>query len=136
MQQSKQFFPLLLLFFVSVACLVVRPQNLNAQDAQAQVLDKRAQVHSKQVHGGITPGQIPYLLAHSSGDVHLDSRGIVDRIMPSDAPSVLEDMTCDSNSDVIVLGKLGKGVSSPTVNQGYIYTDWDFTVEQSFKDNP
>jgi len=94
---------------------------------------QRAQVHSQQIHGAITPGQIPYLLAHTLGDVHLADRGIVDGIMPPDAASVLENMTCDSGSDVVVLGKLGKGISSPTVDQGYIYTDWDFTVEQVFK---
>lgn len=33
---------------------------------------QRAQVHSKEVRGGI-PGQIPNLLATTSGDVHLDN---------------------------------------------------------------
>ena len=96
---------------------------------------QRAQVHSKQVQGGTMPGQIPYLLAHSSGDVRLPGRGIIaDQIKLPDAASVLENMTCDGVTDVVVLGKLGKGVSSPTVDQGYIYTDWDLNVGQVFKD--
>lgn len=89
--------------------------DIRANSGHAQ---RRAQVHSKQVKGAVTLGEIPYLLAHSSGDVHLPDRGIVDKIMPPDAASVLENMTCDGVSDVVVLGKLGKGISSPTVDQG------------------
>lgn len=46
---------------------------------------------------------------------------------------VLANIACNSHSDLVVLGKLGKGVSSPTVDQGFIYTDWDLTVEEIFR---
>jgi len=113
---------------------ILYPASLFGQ-AAPDAAKQRAQMHSKQVHGAVEPGQIPYLLAHTSGDVHLASRGIVDGIMPPDAASILENMTCDRASDVIVLGKLANGVSSPTVDQGYIYTDWDVAVERVFKDS-
>ena len=105
---------------------------LLGQTAQTSA-NQRAQVHSKEVHGATTPGQIPYLLVHSSGDVHLSFGRTAGRIMPPDATGVIAELTCGTESDLIVLGKLGKGISSPTVDQGYIYTDWDLTVEQVFR---
>lgn len=92
----------------------------------------RAQVHSQQVHGSI-PGQIPNLLSGTTGDVYLGSKQMPPmRVVIEDSTETLNQLSC--GSDLVVLGKLGKGTSSPTVDQGYIYTDWDLTVEQVFKD--
>lgn len=112
---------------------IIQAVSLSGQTAQATP-SQRVQVHSREVHGATTPGHIPYLLAHSSGDVHLSFGCTSGHIIPPDASGAIAELTCGTNSDVIVLGKLGKGVSSPTVDQGFIYTDWDLTVEQSFKD--
>jgi len=110
---------------------ILYPASLFGQ-AAPDAAKQRAQMHSKQVHGSI-PGQIPDRLSKTSGDVRLDRAvGTSTGIEFPEPAAVLENLSC--NSDVIVLGKLGKGISSPTVDQGYIYTDWDLTVERSFKD--
>jgi hypothetical protein len=37
-------------------------------------------------------------------------------------------------NDLVVVAKTGKGKSHPTVDQGYLYSDWQFTVDQVIKD--
>jgi len=125
----------LLLVFVPV----LYSQDAKTQPTQSQQTvspqsqsDKRQQVHSQQVHGTV-PGLITQRLAATSGDIHLTrAREHVDFI-ELDPLSALENLTCQN--DLTVLGTLKDGTSHPTTDNGYIYTDWNLTVNEVLKNN-
>lgn len=104
-------------------------QQAGLQQSQA---DKRQQVHSQQVHGGI-PGQITQQLAATSGDIHLRNLQSPPLTIQLDPLSTLENLTCEN--DLVVLGTLKDGSSHPTVDNAYIYTDWNLTVNEIIKNN-
>lgn len=120
------------LFMVAISTCA---QNNNAaQSSKLLTLDQVAEVHGKlfQVRA---PGQIQQLLEAKKGDVTLRPIGISSEIgidMPLDAK--LLNLTC--RNDVVIVGRAGTRTSHPTANQGFIYSDWQFTVEQVLKENP
>jgi hypothetical protein len=102
------------------------------QTAQTQSPDERRQIHSKEVHGGI-PGQITLQLEKTSGDIELRWTQGPPLIVELDPLSTLEMLTCQN--DLVVLGTIGNGTSQPTVDEGYIYTDWNLTIQEVLKNN-
>lgn len=118
------------LLFLSV--LALYGQNTTKPQSN-QRPDERQQVHSKEVHGGV-PGQITRQLATTSGDIHLRYTQGPPLIVELDPLSTLENLTCEN--DLVVLGTIGNGTSQPTVDQGYIYTDWNLTLQEILKNNP
>ena len=123
---------LLLLGFVTLVPALWTQDNEGAQTNQTPTLQQRHAVHSQQVHGGI-PGQIPNRLATESGDIHLDNTQGPPYYIQLDPKNTLENLSCES--DLVVVGKFGKPTSYPTEDQGYIYSDLDFTVEEVVKNN-
>ena len=124
---------LLLLGFVTLIPALWAQDNAGAQAGLTPAMQQRHTVHSQQVHGGI-PGQIPNRMATESGDIHLDNlQGSPYRIMSDDPRNTLANLSCES--DLVVVGKFGKATSYPTEDQGYIYSDLDFTVEEVVKNN-
>ncbi len=124
---------LLVLGFVTLIPALWAQDNAGAQAGLTPAMQQRHAVHSRQVHGGI-PGQIPNRMAAESGDIHLDNlQGSPYRIMSDDPRNTLANLSCES--DLVVVGKFGKATSYPTEDQGYIYSDLDFTVEEVVKNN-
>ena len=124
---------LLLLGFVTLVPALWTQDNAGTQTNQTPAQQQRHTVHSQQVHGGI-PGQIPNRLATESGDIHLDNTQGPPNVIQLDPRSTLGNLSCES--DLVVVGKFGKATSYPTEDQGYIYSDLDFTVEEVVKNNP
>ena len=122
----------LLLGFVTLIPALWAQDNAGAQAGLTPALEQRHTVHSQQVHGGI-PGQIPNRLATESGDIHLDNTQLPPNVIQLDPSSTLGNLSCES--DLVVVGKFGKVTSYPTEDQGYIYSDLDFTVEEVVKNN-
>ena len=120
----------LLLAFVTLIPALWAQENPAAQAALTPAQQQRHAVHSRQVPGGI-PGQIPNRLATESGDIHLDNLQGQPYYIQLDPKSTLENVSCES--DLAVVGKFGKATSYPTEDLGYIYSDWDFTVEEVVK---
>ena len=78
--------------------------------------------------------EIPRQLASTSGDIYL--RNIVpavDFLLP-DIPARFAGLACDS--DLVVLGTTGAGISHMTFDKSFLYTDWELSVERVFKNNP
>jgi len=119
------------ILFVSVLALYGQDAP-KPQTPQTQRPDERKQVHSKEVHGGV-PGQITQQLATTSGDIELRHTQGPPLIIQLDPLSTLGNLTCEN--DLVVLGTIGNGTSQPTVDQGYIYTDWNLTLREVLKNN-
>jgi hypothetical protein len=73
------------------------------------------------------------MLSQTSGDVELRTGRAPVMTIEMDAPNELANLAC--GSDLVVVGRTGAGVSHITADQGYVYTDWSFTVENVLKDN-
>jgi hypothetical protein len=93
-----------------------------------------AAVHGKLFSAGV-PGQIQERLRNTEGDVTLMPVGISQEI-GIDLPLVwkLQNLACES--DLVVIAKADAGTSHATMDQSFIYTDWQFTIQQVLKDNP
>ncbi len=98
--------------------------------------DQVEKVHGRLFHKGPV-GQIPEMLAKSTGDVHASCViGIVQRVMVVPPPSPVEDLgRLAAESDLVVLGKTGTGVTHMTADKDFLYTDWNFTIEEVLKSN-
>jgi hypothetical protein len=108
--------------------------NNSPNIGKALTPDQVAVVHGKLFHGG-PPGQIQEQLANSKGDVYLRTGTVIDEVsVEVPFETKLAGLTCDS--DAVILAKATSGSSHPTTDQGYIYTDWQFAVEQILKNNP
>jgi hypothetical protein len=128
---SKRQLATLLLAAVFSAC--ARGSN-SSQVNKPLTPEQIAAVHGNLFRAG-TPGQIQQQLAATKGDVVLRPFGMSSEIgieLPLDAK--LLTLTCQN--DVAVVAKAGASFSNPTADQGFVYTDWQFTVEQVLKDNP
>jgi hypothetical protein len=120
------------LFMVAISTCA--QNNSPAQSSKALTPDQVAEVHGKLFQAG-APGQIQQQLEAKKGDVTLRPIGMSSEIgidMPLDAK--LLNLTC--RNDIVIVGRAGTRISHPTANQGFIYSDWQFTVEQVLKDNP
>ena len=121
------------LFLLLVAVQAQQSSSQKAETSQSNS-DQRHQIHSREIKHGI-PDQIPQQLATTSGDVYLHtavSPPLTIHVL--DSFGSLVSLACES--DLVVQGKIRNGKSHPTVDQGYIYTDWDLAVEHRLKDNP
>ena len=123
----------LLLAFMTLTPALWAQDTAGTQTDRATALEQRRALHSRQVHGGI-PGQIPNRLATESGDIYLANTEGPSNVIQLDPRSTLENLSCES--DLVVVGKFGNGTSYPTEDQGYVYSDWDFTIEEVIKDTP
>ncbi len=121
-----------LLFAVMTLIPALWAQNTVGTQTDPAPTQRRA-VHSRQIHGGI-PGQISNRLATETGDIYLSNTEGPPNVIQLDPRSTLENLSCES--DLVVMGKLGKGTSHPTEDQGYLYSDWDFTIEEVIKNTP
>jgi hypothetical protein len=94
--------------------------------------DQIQSVHSKLHHQGLS-GQIPEMLSQTTGDIELKTGRAPALTVEMDSANELANRACES--DLIVVGITGKSTSHATADQGYIYTDWKFTVENVLKNN-
>lgn len=91
-------------------------------------------VHSRLFHKGAA-GQIPDMISRTSGDVHIPC--VVPVVQRVALPPLGELATLACDSDLVVLGKTGtRHGSHMTADKDFLYTDWDFVVEEVLKDNP
>jgi hypothetical protein len=105
------------------------------QGANQLTPDQGENVHSRLFQKG-SVGQIPDMLSRGSGDVYLacvvgiSQRVHVERSLPEELGLMASD------SDLVVLGKVGTGTTHTTADKDWLYTDWNFAVEEVLKDNP
>jgi hypothetical protein len=78
--------------------------------------------------------EIPRQLATTSGDIYLRNIVVSETFGEADDPTRFGQFACFS--DVIVLGAADTGISHMTSDKSYLYTDWEFSVERVFKNNP
>jgi hypothetical protein len=114
-----------LMLMLFLGALAVRGQGAKAPDQVEKV-------HSRLFRKGPV-GQIPAMLSKSTGDVHVPCvPGVVQRIQ---MPLVDELGMLTSESDLVVLGKTVQGTSHLNADKDFIYSDWNFSVEEVLKDN-
>lgn len=128
---SRQKLAVLLLAAAVSAC--ARGSN-SSQVNKPLTPEQIAAVHGKLFRAGI-PGQIQQQLAASKGDVVLRPFGMSSEI-GVELPLGAKLLTLTCQSDVAIVAKAGPSLSHPTADQGFVYTDWQFTVEEVLKDNP
>lgn len=104
--------------------------------------DQIEAVHSRLPHSG-EPGAIPRLVAETpyGNQAHINCpAAIVDEVWFSGPPpyaNLLWNLTSYTRgSDLVVVGKVGKGRTHEFADQSFLYTDWEMTVEQIIKNNP
>jgi len=119
----------LLLFLVTLMC----SQWATGQGVTSRLTpDEMQKVHSRLFHKGPV-GQIPEMLSKTTGPVNVPCVvGVVQKVMvsPVDELSMLA-----ADSDLVVLGKAGAGTAHMTADKDFLYTDWNFTVEEVLKNN-
>jgi hypothetical protein len=103
---------------------------------QSVTSDQMEKVHSRLFRKGPV-GQIPEMLAKTTGDVHVRCvLGISQRIAVVPPPSPAEELgTLAANSDLVMLGKAGISTAHMTADKDFLYTDWNFTVEEVLKND-
>jgi len=99
--------------------------------------DQVEKVHSRLSHKGGAVGEIPEMLSKTTGDVHVRCvLGVVQRVLVEPPPTPVEELgMLAAESDLVVLGKIGTGTSHMTADKDFLYTDWNFTVEEVMKTN-
>jgi len=78
--------------------------------------------------------EIPRQLAKTSGDIYLRNIPVSERFLEGDDPARFAQLAC--GSDLVALGTAGAGISHMTFDKSFLYTDWEFSVERVFKNNP
>lgn len=106
--------------------------NNSPQNNKALTPEEVAKKHGNLFNAG-PPGQIQEQLAHTKGDVRLLST--ISPEMGIDMPMEWKFANLACQNDLVVVAKASSGSSHPTANQGYIYTDWQFGVEEVLRDN-
>lgn len=79
------------------------------------------------------PGQISERLAHTRGEVFLRTLQAPPMMIELPLNANLENLAC--HSDLIVLGRVDTGTSYATDDDGYIFTEWKFLVEEVLKND-
>ena len=78
--------------------------------------------------------QIQTMLSRGTGDVHVPCNlGVAQSIV---LPLNSQLATLTTASDLVVLAKAQAGTTHVNDDQSFLYTDWNFTVEEVLKDNP
>ena len=90
-------------------------------------------VHSRLFRKGPT-GEITNMLSRTTGDVHVPC--VVPVWQRIKVPFVDELGMLASRSDLIVLAKAEAGTTHMNADRDFLYTDWNFVVEEVLKDNP
>lgn len=124
----------LLLSLLTVAISACTQSTNSSQVSKPLTPEQVAAVHGKLFRAG-TPGQIQQQLAATKGDVVLRPFGMSSEI-GFELPLGAKLLTLTCQSDLAIVAKAGPSLSHPTADQGFVYTDWQFTVEEVLKDNP
>ena len=124
-------------FLVLLGGLLCAAGQTQPQDPSSVTPEKRHEVHSKIFHV-YWRETIPQLLGSRSGDLYLeDNKSPGFSGMPSNAPAyppyILTVHAC--TSDAVIVATAQAGVSHMTADQKFVYSDWNFTIEQVLKDN-
>src|SRR5437016_12760510 len=117
------------LFFLGTVLVLVGSAQSPGQGKLTP--DQIEKVHSHLFHKGPV-GQIPDMLSKGTGDVHIPCVvAVVQQIWgtPEQELSMFA-----SNSDLVVLAKADSETTHTT--KDFLYTDWNFVVEEVLKDNP
>ena len=116
-----------------IALLIIGLIAISCAQTTKLTPEQIAEIHGKLFHAGMA-GQLQERLAHTKGDVTLMPEGRSSEI-GIDLPLAwqLQHLACES--DLVIIAKAGTGTSHPTFDQGFIYTDWQFSVRQIVKDN-
>ena len=135
-----------LLKYTSLAiCALVAGSSVASGQTQPQSSMGDANVSAQQqreTHSRLFRGQnletIPDILAKTTGDVHLrydQPTGFPTMPLtpPAYPPYPLVAFAC--TSDAVIIATAQTGASHLTSDQRFIYTDWNFAVEQVLKDN-
>jgi hypothetical protein len=86
---------------------------------------------------------IEQLLSQTVGDVYIHGSFLsgqyqefyTERPNPSNLARLeMEGLTCGCS--LVVLGKVGTGISHLTADKGFLYTDWGFLAEEVIRNNP
>ena len=109
-----------------------------AAPSQGQGANKLPPDQVEKVHNRLFPkgpkGEITDMLARTTGDVNVPCVVPVwQRVM---VPFVDELGMLASKSDLIVVAKAVAGTTHVNADKDFLYTDWNFVVEDVLKDNP
>lgn len=113
--------------------LVAWAQADSLSQTKAMTPEQAEKMHAKLIQVG-SPGQIQEQLAHTQGDVHLRTGTAHEQGIGLPMAWQLANLSCQS--DLVIVGKAIQGISYPTADQGYIYTEWKFAIEQVLQPNP
>src|SRR5437016_2633445 len=128
------FITCILLGGLSCAGGQIQSQSSGTNNASAQ---RQHETHSR-LFRGQTVETIPEMLSKTSGDLHIRYDQPTGFPMaplnpPAYPPYPLVAFSC--TSDVVIVAKAQTSASHLTADERFIYTDWNFTVEQVLKDN-
>src|SRR5260370_16552276 len=122
------------LMFIFLAMLGADPTKgqTSQSETKAASTEQVQRVHSNLHHSGLS-GQIPEMLSQTAADIQLRAGGAPVMRIELDPANELGNVACES--DLVVVGRTGQGVSHMTADKGFIYTDWSFAVESILKNN-
>jgi hypothetical protein len=129
MHKLKNLLSLLLLTLLFAA--PIQGQGANKPPDQVE------KVHSRLPHTGGAVGEIPERLSKTTGDVHVRCvLGVTQKVAVIPPPSPVDELgMLAAESDLVVLGKTGTGTAHMTAEKDFLYTDWNFIVEEVLKSN-
>lgn len=119
----------------AVLALMGSAQSLGQQSSGQGKLtpDQSEKVHNHLFQKG-PAGQIPDMPSKGKGDVYVPC--VVPVWQRIQVPFMDELATLASKSDLIVLAKAEAAATHMNAGKDFLYTDWNFVVEEVLKDNP
>lgn len=133
---KRQFLKFLLPMLLGT--FVCGSSQVQQQDPAKLTPEQKQQIHGKLFHV-YQRETIPDLLAKRSGDLYLEHSqppGFTSQPVnaPAYPPYALSAFAC--TSDAVIVATAQSSASFLTLDQKFIYTDWNFNVEQVLKGNP
>lgn len=91
-------------------------------------------VHKRLFHKGPVD-EIPYMLSRGTGDLHLACVFASDQHVKDDRTPAEHLRDVVSQTDLAVVAKAGTHTTHITENNDFLYSDWNFSVEEVVKNN-
>jgi hypothetical protein len=121
--------------------LAISNKAAGSQSSSELTPDQVAKEHGRIFAGG-QPNEIQTMLSKTAGDVYIHGGFLSTTIMqtlprelkPTELASFqMASLMC--SHDLVVLGRIGSGSSHTTNDNGFLYTDWGFLVEEVVRNN-